>query len=151
MQAFFEHINHWHWWILAVLLLVMEILAPGTFFMWMSISAGVVGLLVLLAPHMGWEYQVFVFSVLSVASIAVWRAWFRKSTVVTDQPTLNRRSEQYVGRTFTLAEAIVNGQGKIRVDDSTWKIHGEDCPAGSRVRVSGVDGVVLIVDVIQAE
>jgi hypothetical protein len=40
--------------------------------------------------------------------------------VESDQPKLNRRGEQYVGRTFTLEEPIVNGHGKIRVDDSTW-------------------------------
>ena len=41
-----EQLTHWHWWILAVVLLVLEIFAPGTFFMWMGASAVVVGLLV---------------------------------------------------------------------------------------------------------
>jgi hypothetical protein len=48
-----------------------------------------------------------------------------------------------VGRVFTLEQPIVNRQGKIRVDDSTWKIEGTDCTAGTNVRVVGVDGVVL--------
>jgi hypothetical protein len=52
-----------------------------------------------------------------------------------------------VGRDFTLDTPIVNGQGKIRVDDSTWKIRGKDCGAGSLVTVVGVDGVVLQVEV----
>ena len=64
----------------------------------------------------------------------------------TDQPRLNRRGEQYIGRTFTLDEPIVNGLGKIRVDDSTWKIEGGDCAAGTRITVVGVDGVVLKVE-----
>ncbi|MCW8917954.1 MAG: NfeD family protein [Gammaproteobacteria bacterium] len=146
MAALFAHIDHWHWWILAVALLVLEAFAPGTFFMWMGISAAVVGLLVLIAPATGWEYQVFIFAVLSVASIVVWRAYFRRHPVVTDQPTLNRRGAQYVGRTFTLSEPIVNGNGKIRVDDTTWKIHGADCASGSQVQVVGVDGVILKVE-----
>ncbi len=148
MEALFSHIDHWHWWILAVALLVLEAFAPGTFFMWMGISAGVVGLLVLIAPGMGWEYQVFAFAVLSVASIVAWRLYFRKHPVQTDQPTLNRRGEQYVGRTFTLAEPIENGSGKIRVDDTTWKIRGDDCDTGSKVKVTGVDGVILKVEVL---
>ncbi len=56
---------------------------------------------------------------------------------------LNRRGAQYVGRLFTLEQPIVNGVGKLRVDDTTWKIIGEDCPVGTRVRVSGVESTVL--------
>ena len=69
-----------------------------------------------------------------------------KSPQVFDQPHLNRRGEQYVGRTFTLQEAIVNGSGKIRLDDLIWKIHGQGCPMGTRVTVTGADGVVLLVE-----
>ncbi len=148
MAELFSHIDHWHWWILATALLVLEVFAPGAFFMWMGISAVVVGALVMLAPELGWEYQIFAFAVLSVASIVVWRHYFRKHPLQTDQPALNRRGEQYVGRTFTLAEPIDNGSGKIRVDDTTWKIIGEDCDSGSRVRVVGVDGVLLKVEVL---
>ena len=146
MNELFSHVNHWSWWILAVLLLVLEAFAPGTFFMWMGFSAIIVGVAVLVQPGIGWEYQLLIFAVLSVASIVVWRSYFRKHPIETDQPALNRRGEQYLGRTFTLEEAIVNGSGKIRVDDTTWKILGEDRPAGSRVKVVGVDGVILKVD-----
>jgi membrane protein implicated in regulation of membrane protease activity len=148
MAALFSHIDHWHWWILAVALLVLEAFAPGTFFMWMGISAGVVGLLVLVMPDVGWEYQVFAFSVLSVLSILMWRLYFGKHPVQTDQPSLNRRGEQYVGRSFTLSQPIINGSGKIHVDDTSWKIHGDDCASGSKVKVIGVDGVILKVKVL---
>lgn len=151
MEALFQHIDHWSWWILAIALLVLEAFAPGTFFMWMGIAAGVVGLLLLLMPGIGWEYQIVLFAALSVASIAIWRQYFRKHPVQTDQPALNRRGEQYIGRTFTLAEPIVNGQGKIRVDDTSWKVLGEDAAAGSRVRVAGVDGVQLKVESIDSQ
>ena len=50
------------------------------------------------------------------------------------------------GRLATLREPIVNGVGKIRVDDTTWKISGPDCAAGAKVLVTGVDGVVLRVE-----
>lgn len=148
MNELFAQVNHWSWWLLAIVLLVLEAFAPGTFFMWMGIAAGVVGLLLWIAPGIGWEYQLLIFSVLSVASIVVWRQYFKKHPVVTDQPALNRRGQQYVGRTFTLAEPIENGNGKIRVDDTTWKIRGSDCPAESRVKVVGVEGVILKVEVL---
>lgn len=143
MTGLFQHIDHWSWWILAIALLVLEVFAPGTFFLWMGIAAAVVGALLLLAPGMGWEYQIVIFAAISVASIFIWRSYFRKHPTVTDQPALNRRGQQYLGRTFTLDAPIVNGQGKIRVDDTTWKVQGEDCESGTKVKVTGVDGVVL--------
>jgi hypothetical protein len=73
MDSLFQHVDHWSWWILAVVLLVMEAVLPGTFFMWMGISAGVVGLLLLLIPGMEWDYQIAIFAVLSVVTVIAWR------------------------------------------------------------------------------
>lgn len=136
-------IGHWHWWILAATLIILEVFAPGAFFLWLGMAAIVVGGVVFVFPQMGWEYQLLLFSVLSVISIVVWRNYFRASPADTDQPNLNRRGQHYVGRVFTLKEPVADGIGKIRVDDSTWKIRGEDCPAGTQVEVTGVDGTIL--------
>jgi membrane protein implicated in regulation of membrane protease activity len=141
-----EDLTYWHWLIFGVALLILEIFAPGAFFLWLAIASAVVGGIVWLVPAMGWEYQLLLFSVLSVVSILIWRRYFRTQPAQTDQPALNRRGEQYVGRVFTLDEPIVNGLGKIRVDDSTWKIAGGDCESGARVKVVGVEGTLLRVD-----
>lgn len=141
-----QQIEFWHWWIAAVVLLLIEILAPGAVFMWMGFAAGVVGLLLLLIPGLSWELQFLIFGLLSVAAIVAWRYYQKRNPTETELPTLNRRGEQYVGRVFTLEDGIVNGTGVIRVDDSRWKIEGEDLPAGTRVRVTGVEGTVLKVE-----
>jgi membrane protein implicated in regulation of membrane protease activity len=138
-----EQLTYWHWWILAAVLIIFEVFAPGAFFLWLGIAAAAVGGLVYLFPTLAWEYQLLLFSVLSVVSIIIWRRFFRTKPADTDQPALNRRGEQYIGRTFTLKEPIVDGIGKIRVDDSSWKVRGEDCPAGTQVEVTGVDGTIL--------
>ncbi len=138
-----ESIGHWHWWILAALLIILEVFAPGAFFLWLGLAAVAVGGVVYMMPTMDWEYQLLLFSVLSVISIVIWRKYFRITPADTDQPNLNRRGQQYVGRVFTLEEPIVDGIGKIRVDDSTWKVRGEDCPAGTQIEVTGVDGTIL--------
>lgn len=143
MIVFLSALEFWHWWIAAVLLIILEVLAPGAFFLWMGISAGIVGTILLIAPSVTWEAQLFVFTVLSVASVIAWRIYLKKNPIQTDAPTLNRRGEQYVGRVFVLSEAIVNGVGKIKVDDTLWKVNGKDTVAGKSVRVTAVDGVVL--------
>lgn len=136
----------WHWWAFGVFLLIVELLAPGMFFLWMAESAFVVGVVKLIAPSLGWEYQLILFSVLSVVSIAVFRLFLKRHPIETDQPLLNQRAAQYVGRLFTLEHPIVNGQGRIRVDDSIWKVQGEDCEPGSKVRVVAAEGVILKVE-----
>jgi membrane protein implicated in regulation of membrane protease activity len=141
-----EEIEFWHWWIAAVVLIVVEVFAPGTVALWMAVSAAVVGLLLLAIPDLTWQAQFLVFAILSVATVIGWRAYQLRYPTETDQPTLNRRGEQYVGRAFTLSEAIVNGTGKIHVDDTMWKVEGEDLPEGTQVRVTGVDGTVLTVE-----
>ena len=139
-------IAFWHWWILAAILIGIEVFAPTTLFLWTGVAAAAVGFLVLIAPGLGWEYQVLVFAVVSVASVLAHRQYARRHPVRSDSPNLNRRAQQYVGRTFTLEDPIVNGQGKIKVDDSTWKIEGTDMGAGRRVKVIGVDGTILKVE-----
>lgn len=139
-------LTYWHWWILGLVLIVLEIFAPGAFFLWMGISAGVVGVVAFIAPDLGWEYQFMIFAIFSIISIALWKRFVKTGSEASDHPTLNRRGEQYVGRTFTLQEPIVNGMGKIKVDDSTWKISGDDCEAGTRVKVTGIDGTIFKVD-----
>jgi membrane protein implicated in regulation of membrane protease activity len=138
-----QQIDFWHWWVLGVALVILEVFSPGVFFLWMGIAAGIVGVVVWLVPDLSWEYQILIFAVTSVASIGAGRAYLLRHPIETDQPMLNRRGEQYLNRTFTLEVPVVNGVGKIHVDDSTWKISGEDCDVGTKVKVTGVDGVVL--------
>ncbi len=148
MEALLQQLQYWHWWVLALLLLILEVFAPGVVFLWIGLAAGAVGLLLYLVPTLDWQTQLLAFALLGLASVALGRWWFTRNPIQTDEPQLNRRGEQYVGRVFTLDEPIVNGVGKVRVDDTTWKIEGTDLPAGSKVRVVAVDGVVLRVEAV---
>jgi membrane protein implicated in regulation of membrane protease activity len=139
-------IEFWHWGILAIILVVFEMLVPGTYLMWLGIAAGIVAIVLLPLPDLDWQIQVALFAVLSVTAVVASRLWLRRHPIETEQPALNRRGEQYVGRTFTLTEPIENGEGKLRVDDTMWKIRGDDTEAGVRIRVTGADGTVLTIE-----
>lgn len=146
-----SEIQFWHWFIAAVVLITLEmVVLPAVFFLWMGISAGVVGLLLMFIPGLPFMAQIITFTVIAVVSLVIHKNYLKNNPPTTDEPTLNRRGEQYVGRTFTLHEAIVNGVGKIKVDDSTWKVMGEDMNAGSKVKVVGVDGTVFKVESVEA-
>lgn len=147
--AWLEGASHWGWWIFGIVLIVLEVAAPGAVFMWMGIAAGVVGFAVFFVPDLNWEYQFLTFAVLSVVSILVARRYLKARPIETDQPSLNRRGSQYIGRVFTLAEPIVDGRGRLHVDDTMWKIEGPDLAEGEKVTVASVEGVILRVEAQQ--
>ena len=139
-------IAYWHWWVLGFGLLLVEMFLPTGFaLIWIGAGALLVGLLAWLVPAMGWEVQMVLFGVLSVASFFAWKK-FKPPAPQNDEPTLNRRGYSYVGRNFTLTDPIINGVGKLSVDDSQWRISGADAPAGALVKVINVDGSTLKVE-----
>ncbi len=142
---FLEHAVYWHWFIAGLALLVLEMLIPANLvLLWMGISAMIVGLLMWAFP-MPWPGQLVLFAMLSLASFFAYRRW-RPQETASDAPTLNRRGESYVGRTFSLTSPIINGVGTLKVDDSQWRVAGPDLPEGSRVRIVKAEGATLRVE-----
>ncbi|MEE9355262.1 MAG: NfeD family protein [Methylococcaceae bacterium] len=133
----------WHWWVLGMLLLVIELIAPFFFFLWLSIPAFLMGALLLAMPTLSVAMQFVIYSILSIIFLLISRVYLRKTPKTSDKPFLNQRSAQFIGRIFTLEEPIINGLGKIKVDDSIWKITGNDCSVQTKVKVVEVDGTVL--------
>lgn len=150
IETIFADIQFWHWFALAVILIILDVAVGAHFlFLWCGLAAGLVGLLLLAIPTMSWEYQLLIFGLGVMSSIAFWFFYLRKQKTVTDQPNLNERSRQYIGRTFTLVEAIENGRGKIRVGDTIWRVQGPEMPEGQKVIVVDADGVILIVERVE--
>lgn len=131
------------WAALALLLIAAETLAPGAFLLWMGLAAAAMFLTVLVVPGIPVLAQVAAFVVLSFVSIQIYRRWFRKAARQSDQPLLNRRAAQAVGRVAVLDQAIDRGRGRIKLDDAFWTVEGPDLPVGATVRVIAVDGMVL--------
>lgn len=133
----------WRWFVLGLVLLGLELIAPGTMLLWLGVAAIVVGLIALVIDP-GWQIEIVAFAVLGLAAAVGW--WFYgrpDNAAASDRPMLNRRAERHVGKTFTLDAPIVNGDGRLRIDDTSWRVAGPDLPAGSRVKVLSVDGITL--------
>lgn len=143
--SWLNELGPWHWLLIAIVLIILEVLSPAAFFMWLAVAAGLVGITLAVFPDLGWQPQLLLFAVFSVLSLVLGRRYLKHHPIATDEPTLNKRAHQYIGRVFTLDRPIVNGSGKLGVDDTTWKVGGPDCEEGTNVRVVGVDGVVLLV------
>lgn len=144
MLDFIQTLTYWHWLGFGVVLLILELVTSSGFLLWIGLSAGMVGFLLWLIPGLTGLIQCLIFAITSVATVAIWTFFIRKNPNHSDHPYLNRRAEQYIDRVFTLTEPVRHGTGKIRVDDSVWRIRCEDCPAGTKVKIVDVDGVILI-------
>jgi inner membrane protein len=148
MLELFASLGVWDWFIAGGLLLVLEVLAPGVFMLWLGLAAMLVGAISMFVDW-NWQAQFIAFAVFSVAAIPLWRRLSMQVGTTTDQPFLNRRAEALVGRIFTLEKPIVDGSGTIPIDDTVWRITGADVPAGSRVKVVRVEGTALRVELIR--
>jgi inner membrane protein len=148
MLTLFAALGFWDWFIAGALLLVLEVLAPGVFMLWLGLAALLVGLISIFVDW-SWQAQFIAFALFSVAAIPVWLRLSRQVAAPTDQPFLNRRAEAHVGRIFTLERPIVDGSGTLPIDDTVWRITGTDVPAGSRVKVVRVDGTALHVELVR--
>lgn len=148
MLTLFASLGFWDWFIAGGLLLVLEVLVPGVFMLWLGLAAMLVGAISIFVDW-SWQAQFIAFAIFSVAAIPLWLRLSMQVGATTDQPFLNRRAEALVGRIFTLEKPIVDGSGTIPIDDTVWRITGADAPAGSRVKVVGIEGTALHVELVR--
>lgn len=141
-----DTLGPWAWIVVGIVLAALELLAPGVFFLWLGLAAILTGILDLIFD-LSWQASALVFAVFAAAAVGLGR-WLtrRADEAEPDQPFLNRRGEALVGLTVPLDQAIVGGEGRIRVGDSVWRVTGPDLPAGAAVRVARMEGATLVVE-----
>ena len=134
----------WSGVVAGLVLLALELVAPGGVLIWLGAAALVTGGVALLV-NVYWPLQFVVFGVLALAAIWLWLRP-RKPEEPTDRPFLNRRTERFIGHEAVLDEPIRDGEGRVAIGDTTWRVTGPDLAAGARVRVVDADGAVLRVE-----
>jgi len=132
----------WSWIVAGIILLALELAVPGGFMLWMGVAGIITGLAVLIHP-IEWPVQWLIFGVLSLVAIMLWVRWQRDKVVQSDRPYLNRRADRFTGQEAMLDEPIVDGFGRLVLDDTVWRVAGPNLPAGARVRITGNNGAVL--------
>ena len=138
LERIFAELGPWNWMVLGFVLLTLEILVPGVFMLWIGLAALIVGALSLMFWSAGfwvWQVQILAFLALALVCAFAGKKIMGKTDDETDQPLLNRRGDQLVGRMATLTEPITNGRGRVKIGDTTWRVSGPDLPAGTKVRV----------------
>ncbi len=146
LERIFAELGPWNWMVLGFVLLTLEILVPGVFLLWIGLAALIVGAASLVLWGAGfwvWEVQIIVFLALALACAFAGKRIVGRTGGPTDQPLLNRRGDQLVGRTATLTEPIANGRGRIKIGDTMWRVSGPYLPVGTTVRVKAATDLDL--------
>ena len=145
MRDLFPFFGAWSWWIIAGVLLLLELAAPGVFFIWLAAAAAALGIVGLVSA-LSWQIEIALFAVLAIVFLLVLRPRFTGISQESQHANLNQRMYDYVGRSYVLHEPIVNGRGKIKVEDTVWEVVGSDRSRGEWVTVTGVEGLRLRVE-----
>lgn len=146
LSALAHMLGPWGWVVVGVLLVLLELIVPGVFIIWLGLAAIIVGFLDFWLD-LSWQFSALLFCGLSAALVV-----FARNLLQRGQPKdsavgiLNHRGLQLVGKTYILEQPIVNGEGRIKVGDSSWPVTGPDLPMGMKVKVIRSDGVRLIVE-----
>src|SRR3977135_2114178 len=128
MSDIFVTLGTWNWLIFGVILMALELLAPGVFLFWLGLAALLVGFLSF-ALQPSWQLQLVMFGVFSVAAVPLWRrVALGNKAASKSNPFLNKRADALVGRVFTLEKPIIDGSGTVRIDATFWPVGGRHAP-----------------------
>lgn len=137
--------THWEWMSIGVLFMILEIITPGVFFIWIGTGAVVTGLLSLLFGIETFYVLGPIFAILS--GIAVWLGRKIMKKKQADDNSLNNRGGRFLGQVYNVVVDIDNGRGKIGIDDTQWLVVCDtDIKAGKKVKVISIDGTTLKVE-----
>lgn len=136
----------WLWMIAGVVMLTAEILLPGVFLVWIGIAAIVTGLFALLFG-IGLAGQLGLFALYSVLAVMVGRRFYAVKVTDSAGHLLNDPSARLIGRRVTVVQAVDEDSGRVRLGDGEWSARGGPAQPGEHVRITGVEGNCLIVEV----
>jgi membrane protein implicated in regulation of membrane protease activity len=136
----------WHWLVLGLLLTLGELATPGGFYiLFFGLGAVATGFLAL-AGVTDTSVQVFLFIVLSVTALLVFRGRLLK---VFQHDPQAPEVDAVVGEIATAAGALEPGAiGKVELRGASWSARNTSPVAlapGARCRVMAVDGLLLLV------
>lgn len=130
----------------ALVLAIAELAAPGVFLIFLAVAAAITGATVLALREVPAAAQLASFAAWSVVAVLVGRRWYRDYPVAGGDALLNDRAGRIVGQAVLVEQAITGGHGRVVLGDGTWPARGPDTAVGTRMRVTAVDGGVLVVE-----
>lgn len=144
MPSFLIEPFFYNWLILGSVLLIIEVASFTLLFFWLALAAFIMAGISYLLPQLSITQHLLIFSITALACVLIWHRLFKKTQEKLGDKRMNNRAQRYIGRSATLLEATQHGHGKIRLDDSLWRVKAKtELAAGTVVEIIDADGVIL--------
>jgi membrane protein implicated in regulation of membrane protease activity len=93
----------WLWGILGLVLLALEMFLGTLYLLWFGISAFCMGIAMLILPTLPIAIQLFLYSALSLGSLAIWKMYFQSTS---HDLRVGQSQGDEIGRTGTITETV---------------------------------------------
>lgn len=126
------------WLLIAVVLIVIDICTSTLLFVWISIGA--FGALIANYIGVSFWWQILIFSVVSIISVAIGYPWAKRKFKNKIPKTL-RMEETYIGNEF-VAEKDIDETVRFKVKGIYWTGQniGGKIKKGEKFKIVGIDG-----------
>ena len=137
----------WHWVVLGIALLLLELAVPTFFLMWFGLGALIVGVALLAFPALSFAWQVLVWIVCSLVFIWLWFKVFKSGFYKTHAGMSKGAVVGEIGLVIRDIRPFEKGQIRFQkpvLGDEVWEsIADEEIKAGERVKVLDFEGNIL--------
>lgn len=144
MMAWFVDWGVVHWLVLAFLLLILEIIVPGIFFLWWGIAGLIIAAITYFVP-LSLVVSVVLFAVIAIIASVVWWRYQASKNQHDDSTTLNQRGLAMLGQQGRVTAILGNNTARAAFGDTTWRVEGNDLQLNDQVEVVSVRGITLLV------
>lgn len=139
-------VNYWFWLSLGLVLVIIEMVVPGVFFLWFGIGAFITGIIAFIINGIALKYLTAIFGVLSLIAVFIGRRYLKPS--MEQKNGLNDGNSKYAGKIVKASGNFENGIGRVRMGDTEWSAEcpGTDVADGQALKVVSVKDQLLIVE-----
>ena len=144
IEFLYSHLLWWHWIVVGITLLTMEIFTGTFMLLGLGISAIIVGVVDTVYP-ISTETELITWMILSLLSIAIWFKYMKDTSIETSGQS--NYSLETLGSVETAI--AINGRGTVRFDtpilgNSTWQSTSkENLEKDSRVKIVEIKGQLI--------
>lgn len=144
-----SYFEFWHWWALALIFVVVEAIMPSGVFASLAIAGGIMGALYLYYPDMTIQAQLGGFAAFTMVLSYITTYFYRRK--LGSHNSVKHAAAEHMGKELELSSAIQNGFGEITINGTIWGLKGPELKKGSKVKIIGLDGDLLVVRPINSK
>ena len=143
-MEFFGELTALHWFAIAALLAVLELMTGTLYLIFVAAAALLISVLNWVGPDLAWETDLVLFFLLSTALLVFAHFVIKPRMKGEAADGLNEPAHALVGRRVKALADFSTGEGRVQLGDTQWRASSDDhIEAGEELVVVGVEGSTL--------